>query len=299
MLACSKNVASGPPGEGGAPGAGSGPERLAVVTDRFDIARSASTLRETVLTTRNVAPGGFGLLFSRAITGDAYAQPLYVAGVDFGGASSTTSSTSSPATTGSMRSTLTVRPTTRPPPIRSGRACSARRCCSAPVADYDPGCTDMRNEVGITSTPVISLADNKIFVVAKVPGDQHLHALDLATGADADGSPISVGNIAMTAFDPMIHLNRAPLLLLGGVVYVAYGSHCDRGAYHGWLFGYDAKTTAARPHLQHARRPAPGARLAVGRGPVQRRHRHLRDCRQRHLAPVAADGVNMGNNVVR
>jgi outer membrane protein assembly factor BamB len=31
-------------------------------------------------------------------------------------------------------------------------------------------------------------------------------------------------------------------LLLDGVVYIAYGSHCDKGAYHGWLFGYDVKT---------------------------------------------------------
>src|SRR4051794_25589251 len=82
-LACSRNVGTGPAGAGGV--GGSGPERLAVTTDRFDNARSASTLRETILTTSNVAPGSFGLLFSRAITGDAYAQPLYVAGVDFGG----------------------------------------------------------------------------------------------------------------------------------------------------------------------------------------------------------------------
>jgi uncharacterized protein (TIGR03437 family) len=32
------------------------------------------------------------------------------------------------------------------------------------------------------------------------------------------------------------------LLLLGGVVYTAWSSHCDIGLYHGWLIGYNAAT---------------------------------------------------------
>src|SRR4030088_2776008 len=37
--------------------------------------------------------------------------------------------------------------------------------------------------------------------------------------------------------------NNAPgLLLLNGVVYTAWSSHCDAGVYHGWLIGYDART---------------------------------------------------------
>ena len=299
MLACSKNVASGPAGEGGAPGAGgSGPERLAVVTDRFDNARSASTLRETVLTTRNVAPGGFGLLFSRAITGDAYAQPLYVAGVDFGGgvqhnvvyvvtshnwiyAFDADGSADDPAAADPLWSRMLGAP------LLLGAG-----------GDYDPGCTDMRNEVGITSTPVISLADNKIFVVAKVPGDQHLHALDLATGADADGSPISIGNVAMTAFDPAIHLNRTPLLLLGGVVYVGYGSHCDKGAYHGWLFGYDAKTLQLVRTYNTTPTGTWGANWQSGVG-LSSDGTDIFATVGNGTSPVAGDGVNMGNNVVR
>jgi hypothetical protein len=226
VCACARNGGGASPGAGGATGAGGSGERLAVVTDRYDIARSASTLRETILTTSNVTRARFGLLFSRAITGNVYGQPLYVAAVDFGGG--VQHNVVYVATSHNWIYAFDADDPAAADPLWS-------RMLGAPLllgagADYDPGCTDMRNEVGITSTPVISLADNKIYVVAKVPGDQHLHALDLATGADADGSPVSVGNMAMTAFDPMIHLNRASLLLLGGVIYIAYGSHCDRGA---------------------------------------------------------------------
>ena len=166
-------------------------------------------------------------------------------------------------------------------------------------ADYDPGCTDMRNEVGITSTPVISLADNKIYVVAKVPGDQHLHALDLATGADADGSPVSVGNMAMTAFDPMIHLNRASLLLLGGVIYIAYGSHCDRGAYHGWLFGYDAKTLQLVRTYNSTPTGTWGAIWQSGVGLSSDGTDVFATVGNGTSSLATADGLNMGNNVVR
>jgi outer membrane protein assembly factor BamB len=99
----------------------------------------------------------------------------------------------------------------------------------------------MSTEVGITSTPVISLEAGKIYVVAKTSGKQLLHALDLATGMDQAGSPVQVGS---PSFPSNSHLNRPGLLLLNGVIYIAYGSHCDDGGYHGWIIGHDAKTLA-------------------------------------------------------
>jgi hypothetical protein len=61
------------------------------------------------------------------------------------------------------------------------------------------------------------------------------------TGAEASGSPVTIG-AGMADFNPNIHLNRPGLLLLNGVVYIAFGSHCDYSAYHGFVFGYDAAT---------------------------------------------------------
>ena len=43
-------------------------------------------------------------------------------------------------------------------------------------------------------------------------------------------------------FDPVTYKQRPGLLLLNGVVYTAWSSHCDGGYYHGWLIGYDATT---------------------------------------------------------
>jgi hypothetical protein len=45
---------------------------------------------------------------------------------------------------------------------------------------------------------------------------------------------------------PLTHLQRPALLLSGGTVYVAFGSHGDHNTYQGWLMGYDAATLAQR-----------------------------------------------------
>jgi hypothetical protein len=108
-------------------------------------------------------------------------------------------------------------------------------------------------KIGITSTPVIDLSSNTIYVVAKTQNQTNgevvysyaLHALDLRTGDERPGSPAPIDNkIAVGAlrFEPKMHLQRPGLLLANGMVYVAFGSHQDTPPYHGWILGFDART---------------------------------------------------------
>jgi hypothetical protein len=118
----------------------------------------------------------------------------------------------------------------------------------------DAGCTDLIPEIGVTSTPVIDPSTSTIYVLEKGKTNtvffQRLHALDLATGAEKFGGPVSLvastpgsgdGNISGTVnYDPLRQHQRPALLLVNGVVYVASASHCDNNPYHGWILGHNA-----------------------------------------------------------
>jgi hypothetical protein len=46
----------------------------------------------------------------------------------------------------------------------------------------------------------------------------------------------------MVTFNQVKEMQRAGLLLAGGIVYVAFASYCDNPPYHGWIIGYDSQT---------------------------------------------------------
>jgi hypothetical protein len=113
------------------------------------------------------------------------------------------------------------------------------------------------NNQGVRSTPVIDVASNTLYVVAKSnDGFPHfkLHALDITTGAEEPNSPVEIqgkvfgsasGNVkGILTFNPNFHSQRSGLLLLNGNIYIAFGSYDDYNALysHGWIFSYNAKT---------------------------------------------------------
>ena len=104
------------------------------------------------------------------------------------------------------------------------------------------GCGDISPTVGITGTPVVDKATNTAYFYSKnAAGDYSIHAIDTGNLAERAGFPVTVTgtaqNDATAVFTSRLQLQRPALLLLNGVVYAAFGAHCDAGAYRGWVIG--------------------------------------------------------------
>jgi hypothetical protein len=152
------------------------------------------------------------------------------------------------------------------------------------VPAADTGCDQIIPEIGITSTPVIDSQSATIYVVAMTKETsggtvnyvQRLHALDVSSGAERSGSPVIIqasvpgtGDSGSTVvFQPQSYKQRSGLLLLNGIVYAAFTSHCDIGQYHGWLMGYDAHTLQQVAVFNSTPNGSQGAIWASGAAPA-------------------------------
>jgi hypothetical protein len=235
-----------------------------VVTQHNDIARTGQNLNETILTPANVNSNTFGKLFSYPIDGQAYAQPLYVAGVTMGSGTTQAGTTHNVVFVATEHDSVYAfdadsnsGPNGAPLwkiTLLDAAHGAASGATTIPNGDLDTG--DINPEVGITSTPVIDTTTNTIYVVgaSKESGTyvQRLHALDITTGAEKSGSPVALaaqvpgnGNGSsggVLRFDPLWENNRAGLLLLNGIVYIGFAAHGDNGPWHGWVLAYNAST---------------------------------------------------------
>lgn len=113
------------------------------------------------------------------------------------------------------------------------------------------GCGDLTPTIGVTSTPVYDADTHSVYLTSKVDDGadaQHphwyMHALDTRTGIERAGWPVRIegapSNDPAHPFNPLTAMQRPGLLLLGGVVYAAFASHCDYGPYVGYVVGIDA-----------------------------------------------------------
>jgi len=231
---------------------------VSVTTYHDDDARTGANLREHLLTPAVVNVEHFGKLASYAVDGQIYGQPLYLPDVHIGSRAAhdvvyvATEHDSVYAFDADPRAHASRKPLWRVSFLDASHGVT-----SVPAQDFR--CDAIEPEIGITSTPVIETATGTLYVVAmtkeregaSVSYVQRLHALDVRTGAERPGSPVTIqasvpGSAdggTVVVFNPAYHKQRAGLALVHGVVYTTWASHCDRPRpFHGWLIGYDART---------------------------------------------------------
>jgi hypothetical protein len=217
-----------------------------VFTYRYDDTGTGQNRLETLLTPQNVDARSFGKLFAAPVDGYVYAQPLYVPNVSIQGQN-----------VHNVLYAATEHDTIFAFDADSG-AELFRKSLGSAVPKKELPCKDMGPEIGITGTPVIDPTTKTMYVAAKSyengASSFHLHALDITSGNEKSGSPVLIsaavaghgggshgGNLA---FDASSQLQRPGLRIVRGQVVVAFGSMCDRGSFHGWLFTYDESTLA-------------------------------------------------------
>ena len=264
--------------------AAAGTAQVSVLTQHNDIGRTGQNLDETVLNTSNVNVGTFGKLFWKTVDGEIYAQPLYVPNLNIQGK---TRNVIYVATEHNSVYAFDADDATRVTPlwqVNLGTPVPSQDICII-TGDTNPAdCPylDINPEIGITSTPVIDPVAGIIYVVAKTKRTSDstyhffLHALDLTSGAEQLAGPTEVsGQVTGTGtgssggvlvFDPTFHLQRPGLLLMNGVVYLAFGSVGDMGNFHGWIMGYDATTLQQVSILNLTPNGSDGGIWAAGQG---------------------------------
>jgi hypothetical protein len=204
----------------------------AVLTYHNNNERNGAFTEETTLTPSVVNSSQFGKLRSYQVDGQIYAQPLYVPQLSINGANHNV-----------------VFVATENDSVYAFDADQQ----SSPLWQVSLGVPSPRGDVegvspvlGITSTPVIDITTGTMYVLATTnSGPFYLHALDITSGKEKFGGPVSVrGSVSGTGWDSSngtISLENGCYQRMGlalnptnNQIYIGFG-HCN----HGWLLAYD------------------------------------------------------------
>ncbi len=225
--------------------------QISVTTYHYDNNRTGWNSHETTLTPANVASSAFRLLHNVPLDDQVDGQPLLVPGVNI--------------TSGSNQGIHDVVYV-----VTEGNTVYAIDAESGTVllnpnfgkpVRYPLGCTNNGPNVGITSTPVIDLTTNTLYVVVYTQATggptYTIHALDLGSLTDKVTPQVVVASHTLTdgttfTFNATYQRQRPGLLLANGNVYAGFGSFCDLGANlsRGWLLGWAVNTLTPLPANQ-------------------------------------------------
>ncbi|KAJ3354163.1 hypothetical protein HDU83_005769 [Entophlyctis luteolus] len=122
-------------------------------------------------------------------------------------------------------------------------------------ANYQGVCLDIADYVGIVGTAVVDLNSTTAYffsIAVEAPPNQFnrtmwFHAVDALSLKERSGFPVSIAptseNNPTLKFDPQLTYQRPALLLHNGIVYGAFGGHCDLDqGWSGWFIGVDPRT---------------------------------------------------------
>src|SRR5437660_660507 len=165
------------------------------------------------------------LNFNGTISGNVYAQPLYIEG----------------GPKGPMVIAVTESNNVYALNATTGLPIWSRTDIGPPVPSTPCGGF---NPTGITGTPVVDLASRRLFFDALIDGvtkKHFIYSLNVDTGATNPGWPVDVNATAMyngIIFNSLVQEERGALAVVYGIVYVPYsGWNGDCGSYHGWVVG--------------------------------------------------------------
>ena len=201
------------------------------VTISQDQARTGWDPHEPGLSPQTVSSPRFGKIFVATVDGQVYAQPLVV-GSNVIVATEKDNVYSLNAQTGAENWRLNLGP-------------------SWPSSAS--GCADLAPDIGVTSTPVYDPATGEVYLAAvenngksRYQPNVYLVAVNAATGhldweSLVQGAPV---NARTRSFDPLTERQRASLLLMNGMVYVAFASYCDFTPYTGLVAAVNTSSRA-------------------------------------------------------
>ncbi|GAB2581367.1 choice-of-anchor D domain-containing protein [Microlunatus antarcticus] len=205
------------------------PAQADLTTVSVDTLRTGWDANQPKLTPSDVTAQDFGQLFATQLDGQVYGQPVVAKNTLLAVTENDKAYGLDPVS-GAVRWTRNI-----------GTPWSV-----API-----GCGDLVPNIGITSTPVVDPATGTAYFTAKVDDTANpdhprweLHGIDITTGVERSGFPTiitgSPDNDPGTTFSPRTQLQRTGLLLMDGVVYLGFGSHCDVHPFTGYVMGFDA-----------------------------------------------------------
>src|SRR5438874_467531 len=167
------------------------------------------------------------LNFNGTISGNVYAQPLYIEG----------------GPNGPMIIAVTESNNVYALNATTGLPIWSRTDIGPPVPTTPCGGF---NPTGITGTPVVDLASRRLFFNALINGSPTKHfiySLNVDTGVTTPGGPVDLNATVVYNSIPVVSLaqeQRGGLALVNGIVYSSYSGYVgDCGIYHGWVVGVD------------------------------------------------------------